>query len=93
MWQAGWILHWYTDGCLYWSTILSYILQGSKSLCPQALMQLKHIVVELSFKKKITLLGFFHFKLFICPPVVKRLKCFRGFTPEPPTRAPISPAP
>ena len=35
----------------------------------------------------ISLLGFFYFKLFICPPNVKRPKYFRDFTPWNPTRA------
>ena len=41
-----------------------------------------------SIQNKISLLGFFHFKLFICPPDVKKSIFFRGFTPGTPTRAP-----
>ena len=43
---------------------------------------LKHIDVELAF---INLLGFFNFKLFVCPPDVKRPRFLRGFTPWTPT--------
>ena len=38
---------------------------------------------ELAFKI-ITLQSFFYFKLFICPPDVKRSKYFRSFYPENP---------
>ena len=40
----------------------------------------KAIGVELAFK--ISLLGFFYFKLFTCPSDVKRPTYFRGFTTE-----------
>ena len=41
---------------------------------------LKHVGIELTFKY-INLQGFFYVKLSICPPDVKRPKCFRDFTP------------
>ena len=41
------------------------------------------------FSKYIGLLGFFYFKLFICPSGVKKSKSFKGLTPWTSAKAPL----
>ena len=45
-------------------------------------------IMALNLHSKQINLGFFYFKLFICPPDVKRPKSFRYFTPWIPSRTP-----